>query len=259
MSKLGSNIPVHAENVTFTYSGNPALQNISFTIQEGEFIAILGPNGAGKSTLLKLIAGLIKPDRGVLSVFGMYPWRQKKDVLKLIGYLPQRENIALDLPLTVQQVLTIPLKSIGVRVEEERVEYLLRLVGMFEMRDKTFSELSGGQQQRVLLARTLINEPKLLLLDEPFNGVDIPSQEKIIGLLQELARRGITVIAVVHNVNPLLHEITRVMLLNKRLIAFGRAEEVFTEENILKAYGARIPVVICDEGFAHPLYGDHHG
>jgi ABC-type Mn2+/Zn2+ transport system ATPase subunit len=110
-----------------------------------------------------------------------------------------------------------------------------------------------------MLARALISDPEIVLLDEPFNGVDVPSQEKIVEVLAELSNGGKTVVAVVHNINPLLHDVGRVVLLNRRLIAAGKPNKVFTEENILKAYGTSIPLVICEEGYTHPLYGDYHG
>lgn len=249
---------ITAENVHFSFK-EKVLEDINFEIDEGEFVAILGPNGAGKTTLLKLIMGLLRPDEGVIRVFGYDPARKREKIVNLIGYLPQREAISLDLPLTVRQVLSIPFKAKGIKIKEERLIKALSKVGLQNKLDSSFSELSGGQQQRVLLARALIREPKLLLLDEPFNGVDVPSQEKIVDLLNELIKRGTTVIVVVHNINLILHHITKVMLLNRRIIAFGEPNDVFTEENIVKVYGSSIPLVICEEGYAHPLYGDHHG
>ncbi len=247
---------VEMENVHFSYAKEPVLEDVSFTAYEGEFIAVLGPNGAGKTTLLRLIAGFAKPSSGKVRVFGFDPVKDRRKVLNLIGYVPQRESIHLEIPLRVGEVVEMPLKSRGVK---GKVEEMLRLVGVEKLKDKVFGELSGGQQQRVLIARALITNPKLLLLDEPFNGVDIPSQERIVELLYELSERGVSVISVVHNVNPILHHVTRVMLLRRRLIAFGKPDEVFTDENIIETYGAKIPLVVCEEGFTHPLYGDHHG
>jgi len=249
---------ITAENVHFSYK-EKVLENVNFKIDEGEFVAILGPNGAGKTTLLKLIMGLLRPDEGVIRVFGYDPARNREKIAKLVGYLPQREVISLDLPLTVRQVLSIPFKAKGIKINEEKLIEALSEVNLQNKLDSLFSKLSGGQQQRILLARALIGKPKLLLLDEPFNGVDVPSQEKIVDLLNELAKKGTTVIVVVHNINLILHHVTKVMLLNRRIIAFGEPNDVFTEENIVKAYGSSIPLVICEEGYTHPLYGDHHG
>lgn len=247
-----------ARNVHFSFK-EKVLEDINFEIDRGEFVAILGPNGAGKTTLLKLIMGLLRPDEGVIRVFGHDPVKEREKIVNLIGYLPQRETISLDLPISVRQVLSIPFKAKGVKIREEKLIKALERVGLQDKINSAFSELSGGQQQRVLLARALINDPKLLLLDEPFNGVDVPSQEKIVSILDELREKGTTILVVVHNVNMILHHITKVMLLRKKIIAFGEPNEVFTEENIVKTYGSSIPLVICEEGYTHPLYGDHHG
>ena len=247
---------VEAEDVYFSYEREFVLESVNFTIYEGEFVAILGPNGAGKTTLLKLIAGFIKPDSGEIRVFGLNS--EDREILNLIGYVPQRERIHFDIPLKVKEVVEMPLKSES-KYERGRVDEILKLVGVYEFKDRLFAELSGGQQQRVLIARALIKNPKLLLLDEPFNGVDVPSQERIVELLDDLSKKGVCVVAVVHNINPLLHHVSRIMLLKKRIIAFGKPEEVFTDENIIETYGAKIPLVVCEEGYIHPLYGDQHG
>jgi len=250
---------ISVRNVYFSFGGEWVLENVDFEVDRGEFVAILGPNGAGKTTLLKLIVGLLKPDKGEIRVFGYDPARDRKKIVEFVGYLPQRETISSDLPLTVRQVLSIPFRALGLKIGEDRMIEALSKVGLEDKIDSLFNKLSGGQQQRILLARALIGDPKILLLDEPFNGVDVPSQERIIEVLDELTKKGTTVIAVVHNVNAILHHVTKVMLLNRRIIAFGEPNDVFTEENIVKAYGSSIPLVICEEGYAHPLYGDYHG
>ncbi len=245
------------ENVSFSYD-KKVLENVSFEIDSGEFVAILGPNGAGKTTLINLIMGLLEPETGRVEVLG-YDSRERSKFIDLIGYLPQRENIVEDIPLSVFQVVKLPLVAKGKSVNEKEVYRVLEMVDMLDEADRLFSELSGGQQQRVLLARAIIHDPELILLDEPFNGVDIPSQEKIVEILHDLSENGKTVVVVVHNINPVLHEVSRVMLLNRKLVAVGKPNEVFTEENLVKAYGSSIPLVICEEGYAHPLYGDYHG
>ncbi|WP_290597280.1 MULTISPECIES: metal ABC transporter ATP-binding protein [unclassified Archaeoglobus] len=245
-------------DVSFSYD-KKVLEDLNFEIDRGEFIAILGPNGAGKTTLVKLILGLLKPEKGWIKVLGYNSFKERHKFVDLIGYLPQREEIVSELPLTVSQVVKLPLLSKGKRVGEEKVLKVLSMVGMDEEIAKRFGELSGGQQQRVLLARALVGDPEILLLDEPFNGVDIPSQEKIVEVLSDLTSKGKTVIIVVHNINPVLHEVDRVILLNRKVIATGKPNDVFTEENVIKAYGSSIPLVICEEGYTHPLYGDQHG
>ncbi|MDK2794848.1 MAG: zinc/manganese transport system ATP-binding protein [Archaeoglobaceae archaeon] len=237
---------VKAKNLSFSYGKNFALQNLSFEIVRGEFVAVLGPNGAGKTTLLKCILGILKAE-GELEVLGCDPRRDRR-ILKRISYVPQRSSLTLDLPITVEKVLRMYTKELDWEILKE-----------LEIEDKMdflFRELSGGFQQRVLIARALMKKPELLLLDEPFNGVDLVSQEKIVEILEST---NITTIMVLHNINPVLHALDRVMLLNKEIIAFGSPKDVFTKENMLKLYKTEIPLIICEEGFIHPLYGDHHG
>lgn len=250
---------IEFEDVDFSYNSSPVLEGVELAVRAGEFIAVLGPNGAGKSTMLKLILGLLKPLRGSVRVLGFEAFKERKKFIDKIGYLPQREDLILEAPLSVLEVVKLPMMAKGRKVSREEVRRVLSVVGMDGMERKLFKELSGGQQQKVLLARALLPDPDILLLDEPFNGVDVPSQKKIIGILSEMRSKGKTVIVVVHNINPLLHEIDRVVLLNRKIIACGKPNEVFSEENIVKAYGASIPVLICEDGFTHPLYGDQHG
>ncbi len=250
---------VEFHNVSFSYNSTPVIEELELVIEEGEFLAVLGPNGAGKSTMLRLMLGLLRPSRGWVEVFGLNAWEEREKFVDRVSYLPQREKLMLEAPLTVAHVLKLPMLARGKKPSRESVSKALSAVGLDGFENKVFSELSGGQQQRVMLARALISDPEIVLLDEPFNGVDVPSQEKIVEVLAELSNGGKTVVAVVHNINPLLHDVGRVVLLNRRLIAAGKPNKVFTEENILKAYGTSIPLVICEEGYTHPLYGDYHG
>ncbi|MBO8182381.1 MAG: metal ABC transporter ATP-binding protein [Archaeoglobus sp.] len=261
--KLNTNAIV-ANGVEFGYNDQSILSDITFQVKKGEFVAITGPNGSGKTTLLKLILGILQPRKGEIVVMG-YNTREKEKIMSLAGFMPQKEHISTNFPILVKDVVMLGLgarrgivKS-GKAYEREGIE-AIKAVGLKdEIWNKRFAELSGGQQQRVLLARALAIKPKILLLDEPFNGVDIPSQNKIIELLSELKEKDVTVLLVIHNVNPLLHEIDKIMLLNRRIIAFGKPDEIFTEENLIATYGASIPIIYCEEGFAHPVYSDIHG
>lgn len=247
---------VEAKNLTCAYNGHTAIENVSIDVFRGEFIAIMGPNGSGKTTLLRAIAGMIKPVRGEVRVYGS------------VSYMPQKEHVNASIPIRVWDVVSMSILarnkkfilSFSLSKEEKKaVEEALNAVNMLELKDFPFTSLSGGQQQRVMLARALATKPDVLLLDEPFNGVDLPTQEKIISLLSKLSEKGITVITVVHNVSPLIHSVSRIALLNKNLIAYGKPEDVLTPENTLKAYGVSIPVSVCEEGYLHPLFGDIHG
>ncbi|RLI72225.1 metal ABC transporter ATP-binding protein [Archaeoglobales archaeon] len=252
------------ENVEFSYNGEKVLKDVSFSVKEGEFVAVMGPNGSGKTTLLKLILGLLKPKKGKIEVFNLNPWENKEKIQNYIGFMPQKEHISSKFPILVKDVVLLGRAarkkySMLTREDEEIAKEALEAVGLEKYWFKKFNELSGGQQQRVLLARALAVEPKILLLDEPFSGVDIPSQDKIVELMDKLAKRGVTVLMVVHNVNPLLHHIHKIVLLNKRLVAFGSPFEVLTAEKMIETYGSSIPIIVCEEGYAHPLFGDTHG
>ncbi|MFN3384663.1 MAG: metal ABC transporter ATP-binding protein [Archaeoglobaceae archaeon] len=237
---------IEAKDLRYSYGKTTALEDLSFKVEKGEIVAILGPNGAGKTTLLKCIIGLLRAD-GEISVLGRDPRKDKK-VLNLISYVPQRSSLSIDLPIKVLEVLKMAQKEIDSEI--------LKHLELEDKLDFLFRELSGGFQQRVLIARALMKKPKILLLDEPFNGVDVLSQRRIVEVLEKCKA---TTLVVVHNINPVLHAVHRVMLLNKKLVAFGKANEVFTMENMVKVYGAEIPLVVCEEGVVHPLYGDQHG
>ncbi|MEM0331139.1 MAG: metal ABC transporter ATP-binding protein [Archaeoglobaceae archaeon] len=237
---------IKAKNLSYSYGKQRVLENLNFEICENEFVAILGPNGAGKTTLLKCILGTLKAE-GELRVLDSDP-RKDKRILRFVSYVPQRSSLSLDLPLTVEKVLSMRSKELDWKILEN-----LELVDKLNL---LFRELSGGFQQRVLIARALMNKPRIILLDEPFNGIDLVSQEKILEMLENVDA---TILIVLHNINPVLHTLDRIMLLNREIIAFGKADEVFRKENMLKLYKTEIPLVICEEGFIHPLYGDHHG
>ncbi len=246
---------IEVKNVYYSYNGREALQDISFKMQN-EFVAIMGPNGSGKTTLIKLIMGLLKPKIGEIKVFGEEP----EEAMEYIGYMPQREAIAKHFPIRVRDIVMMGIagKRIYTKEDRRRAKKALEDVGLVNLWNELFSELSGGQQQRVLFARALVKEPKLIILDEPFNAVDLPSREKMLEILNEKKNEGIPIIVVVHNINPILHEIDKVLLLNRRMIAYGNPKEALNEENLKKAYGSAVQIIICDEGYCHPLIGDTH-
>ncbi len=253
---------IEANGIYFSYGTGEALAGVTFNAEEGEFVAVMGPNASGKSTLMKIILGLLNPKKGTVKIFGMGPVLEKERVQQRIGYMPQRESIAKKIPIEVKDVVLM-----GLTAKKKRLDFLggkdisvakesLESVDLLHLWNKKFSELSGGQQQRVMFARALAVRPEILILDEPFNGVDIPSRNKI---LESLGSRKMTTIIVVHNINPIVHYIDKVLLLNKKAIAFGTPKEVLTTENLMEAYGASIQIVECEEGYCHPLLGDTHG
>lgn len=246
---------INAKGIYYSYNGDYALKNISFSIGK-EFMVIIGPNGSGKTTLIKLIMGLLKPNKGYIKIFGKEP----EKVGDRIGYMPQKDYIARHFPIRVRDVLLLGIsnkKFIG-NEEIKKAKNALEEVGLLSLWNNRFSHLSGGQQQRVIFARAIAKNPDIIIMDEPFNGVDLPSREKILGILRKKKGK-ITIITVLHNINPVAHDVDKVLLLNKEMIGFGPPKEVLNELNLKKAYGGSVSIVICREGFCHPLIGDTHG
>ncbi len=233
---------VEMSHVTVSYGSHIALDDISFRIEEGTFLAIMGPNGAGKTTLLKTILGMAPLIRGNVRVLGYDAYKDSIKVRNLIGYVPQKESIDATIPVLVKDVVLMGRFShIGLFRKPSKLDYnkaqeALRLVGLEDLWDEPFVHLSGGQQQRVLIARALARDPKILLLDEPFAQVDFPSQESIARLLYELKEEGITIIIVIHDIDIVLKYIDQIMLLNKKLIAFGTPNEILKSEILSRAY-----------------------
>ena len=219
-----------------------ALENLSFQAEAGEQIAVVGPNGAGKSTLFKLIAGIIQPDEGNISLFGDAPERHI-----CIAYVPQRSQIDWTFPVTVQDVVMMGrTKQIGFfrrpsRHDRQAVMASLERVNAAHLRNKQIGELSGGQQQRVFIARALAQEATLMLMDEPLTGLDVPSQETIFEILGSLRADEVTVLVATHDLQTAVNRFDKVMLLNRQLVAFDVGTAVLTPENLLAAYGGHVP------------------
>jgi len=233
---------VEVKNLRVSYFGNEALNKIDFTISEGTLVGIIGPNGAGKSTLLKALLNLIPKDSGEISLLGS----GLKEVRKRIAYVPQRSAIDWDFPITVRETVllgTYPsirvLKRPG-RKEKELALKCLEKVDMLSFKNRQIGELSGGQQQRVFLARALAQQTDLFLLDEPFVGIDVASEEVIVRILKELRDEGKTIIVVHHDLSKAEKYFDELILLNKELISSGNVTDVFTPRNIAKAYGGQL-------------------
>lgn len=228
-------------------AGQYALQDISFRVESGEQIAVVGPNGAGKSTLFKLIVGTIKPSQGAVRMYGHSP-----DHHICIAYVPQRSQIDWSFPVTVEDVVMmgrvgrIGLFRRPLRSDWAFVRASLERVRAVHLAKKQIGELSGGQQQRVFIARALAQEAELLLMDEPLLGLDVPSQESIFEILASLRQDGVTVLVATHDLNLAAERFDRVMLLNRKVVAFDVGTAVLTSENLIVAYGGHMHVV--DDG-----------
>ncbi|GAB7388582.1 manganese ABC transporter ATP-binding protein MntB [Bacillaceae bacterium] len=242
--------PVSVENLTVAYRQQPVLQDVGFSVPEGKLIGIIGPNGAGKSTLLKAILSLVPKASGEVRIYGK-PYKSQR---KLVGYVPQRESVDWDFPTNALDVVLMGrygqmgwLKRPGKKDREIALE-CLRKVGMADYAGRQISQLSGGQQQRVFLARALAQDAKIYFMDEPFAGVDAATEKAIITLLNELKGQGKTVMVVHHDLQTVREYFAWVLLLNKRKIAFGPTEEVFTLENLQKTYGGRLAFLEREKG-----------
>ena len=228
-------------HMTVRYDGRTALEDLTFHLHPGEAVAVVGPNGAGKSTLFKVVAGVLPPTAGEVSVFGSRPHMHV-----CIAYTPQRAQVDWNFPVTVRDVVMMGRSAkLGPfawpkKADWENVQRALRLVELTEMADVRISELSGGQQQRMFIGRALAQEAELMLLDEPLSGLDLPSQESILALLQRLKDRGVTLMVATHDLEQAAGRFSRIMLLNRQIIAYGAPDVVLVEANLVRAYGGRL-------------------
>jgi ABC-type Mn2+/Zn2+ transport system ATPase subunit len=241
---------VSLDGVTAGYGRRVALSDVSLRIQPGSLLAVIGPNGAGKSTLLKLIAGLIRPSSGRLSVLGGPPG----SAAKAVAYLPQAEAVDWDFPVTVREVVMMGRYArLGFwhepgRVDRERVGAALATVGMADEGDRQIGALSGGQRRRVFLARAIAADPDLYLLDEPVTGVDARTQEDLMDVLEAEARAGKTVIATTHDLICAAQRFHQAALLNGRLVAQGSADLVLDQHLLAETYDGHVLVLPGDGG-----------
>jgi len=244
---VASAAPVQLEAVSVAYNGKLALKEISFSLAAGDSVAVVGPNGAGKTTLFRTIAGAMQPSKGAVRVYGHEPGGHI-----CIAYVPQRSEVAWDFPVTVQDVVMMGrIRKIGLfrwprRKDWQFIRQSMRSVGVDGLADRQIAELSGGQQQKVFLAQAIAQEAELVLLDEPLGGLDLPSQEAIFEILEQLKGQRVSVLVATHDLNLAAERFDRVMLLNRRMIAMGTPDQVLTQSNLVQAYG----------GHLHPVQGE---
>jgi ABC-type Mn2+/Zn2+ transport system ATPase subunit len=231
------------------YDGKTVLEEVSFQLVPGERMAIVGPNGAGKSTLFKAVAGLVPATEGTVNVYGHEPGSHI-----CIGYVPQRSEVDWGFPVNVFEVVMMGrIRRMGLfrwprRADRDNVWECLNLVGMANLAQQQIGALSGGQQQRVFIARALAQEAELMMMDEPFTGLDLTTQEDIFHILDKLRQHNVTVMVATHDLNQAAERFDRVMLLNRRMLGVGDASEVFKMDNLQAAYSGHVRVLRNGEG-----------
>lgn len=235
-------IPLAIHDLTVAYHRKPVLWDIELNIPEGKLVGIVGPNGAGKSTLLKACLDLVPKTSGWAHVYGK-PYRKARH---LVAYVPQRESVDWDFPVSALDVVAMGayrrlgwIRKVG-KKETDRARECLEQVGIGHLADRQISQLSGGQQQRVFLARALMQDAELYLMDEPFAAVDAATEQAIVELLRELSAQGKTCLVVHHDLATVTTYFDWLVLLNMRVVADGPAEEIFTRENLEKTYGGKL-------------------
>lgn len=245
MTPYHSNEPINIKGLSVSYGRKRVLTNIFLKVPQGSIVGVIGPNGAGKSTLFKAILGLINTNVGDIKVHG----QDIEDVRKRIAYVPQKDDVDWSFPAVVSDVVKMgryPHKKIFQSLNKgdlKIVEDAMKELSILDLKDRQIGELSGGQQQRVFIARALAQEADLFFLDEPFVGVDMLTEEKIIELLKRLREEGKTTLVVHHDLSTVEEYFDHVILLNQRLVAFGKTEEVFTPENVNRTYGAQLNIL----------------
>lgn len=242
--KNNTEYAIQVRNLTVSYGPRPALLDVSFMIYSGELVGIIGPNGAGKSTLMKAMLGFVKRDIGDIFVFGK-PVEQSRGV---IAYVPQRGTVDWDYPVTVYDVAMMgryghikwwqnPNKN-----DREIVDRALEMVRMSDFKNRQIGQLSGGQQQRVFMARALAQGARILLLDEPFAGVDAATENAILDVLAEAKNAGITLVVVHHDLATASEYFDKLLLVKQRLYAAGPPSLIFRPELLSEVYEGRLKV-----------------
>ena len=235
-------VPLAVHDLTVAYQRKPVLWDIELNIPEGKLVGVVGPNGAGKSTLLKACLDLVPRASGWAHIYGV-PYRKARH---RVAYVPQRESVDWDFPVSALDVVAMgAYRRLGwfrrvSRHERDRAHAALEQVGIAHLAGRQISQLSGGQQQRVFLARALMQDADLYLMDEPFAAVDAATEEAIVDLLRRLSAAGKTCLVVHHDLATVTTYFDWLVLVNMRIVADGPTAEVFTRENLQKTYGGKL-------------------
>lgn len=240
---------VELRHVTFGYGAEPALKDVSLHLHPGQFAALVGPSGAGKTSLLKLILSVLQPTRGEVYIDGQALDGRPAPQL---GYIPQLETVDWNFPVTVEEVVLLGrVRRSGLwpwpsTEDKRRMQTVLEQLEIADLARRHIRDLSGGQQQRVFLARALIAEPDLLVLDEPTAGVDMRTAENVLHMLAGLNQQGMTILMTTHDLNTAAAHVPWIICLNRRVIAQGTPEQVFKVETLNETYQGDMLVIRQD-------------
>ena len=224
---------IEINNLTVQYPDVKALDDVSFVINSGDFLGIIGPNGAGKSTLFDSMLGLNTKYKGTIKFFGE-DIKKSKNYLKEIGYVPQKPIFEKNFPVTVNDVVRMGLRN---ESDKNRIDKILQQLWIHELSNRRIGELSGGQQQRVFIAKALVNNPKILILDEPVTGIDQQSIELFYSILRELnLKQKITIVWSSHDLDAVNQLANHVACLNRTLFFHGESEKFFSDDELVKQY-----------------------
>jgi ABC-type Mn2+/Zn2+ transport system ATPase subunit len=249
-------VAIEVESLTTGYRGHVAVEDITFSARQGRLVGLLGPNGSGKSTLLKAIIGLLPAWKGNVSVCGAPPARARRRM----GYVPQVEDVDWDFPVSVRDVVGMGLyeRKLGLdrfrRMDRGLIARALERMDAAHLGSRQIGELSGGQQRRVLLARALVRDPEVVLLDEPAAGLDANAEAELLRLLREMADRGKVVLVATHDIQGVYDTFDDAVLVNRTLVAAGPVRDALTDHSLHEAFGRQLITVHDVEHHHHVEY-----
>lgn len=242
---MSKNYVIEIDGLSVNYGNKRVLTNIHMDIDAGHVYGVIGPNGAGKSTLFKSVLGLIDYNSGTIKVFG----QEIEKIRKRIAYVPQKDEIDWRFPATVKDIVLMgryPFKSLFSRLNDHDYQIAndaMKEMGIDDLKDRQIGALSGGQQQRVFIARALTQQAELFFFDEPFVGIDITTENKIIEIMRKLANENKTLLVVHHDLSTVEEYFDKIILLNQRLINYGNTSTVFNNENVAETYQSQLTIL----------------
>ncbi|HZA48156.1 MAG TPA: metal ABC transporter ATP-binding protein [Nitrososphaera sp.] len=247
---------VKVDRVSYDYGQDTVLDDISFSVEEGDLLGIIGPNGAGKTTLFNCMLGLVEDYRGKIEMFGE-DIRKNRKVLQQLGYVPQKKSIEQGFPATVQEIVSLGAAATTRKPSREKVTSTLETVGLLDYSKRRIGELSGGQQQRVFIAKALVNDPRLLILDEPATAIDVDAQNKFYSLVKKLNKENhITILWSSHDLEAINSLANKVACINRSMFFHGRSNDFFENPELLKKYSESSMQAHMHERHHHHLH--HH-